>query len=291
MRSPGFSPMRIPVALRALLHAFAQIFLQRHAGCGALVMLALALADPALLAGALFGVLMASAGAIWLGYPAGDREDGLYGYNAALLGALLIHQLGLSLTSLAVIAAASLASCPLQAWLLDRLRHHGGLPGFTLPFVLIGLITQLAIAPVPALPASGLQPDASALLAGAWLLGIGQVVFVDDRLAAACLVAAVAAANCRDALWLLAGSALGLAVGVLLEASWTAGLAGFNPALTALALAQWRSGWCLPVLGMLVAIAFWLILCSLGLQTLTLPFLLATWLGLLVRLPRRSHDG
>ncbi|MCQ4296921.1 urea transporter [Pseudomonas stutzeri] len=282
--------MRAPVALRAVLHAFAQIFLQRHAGCGALVILALALANPALLAGALFGVLMAHAGAVWLGYPAGDHEDGLYGYNPALLGALLVHLLGLTPVSLATIAAASLASCPLQAWLLNRLRHHGGLPGFTFPFVLIGFVTLLATAPAPAFLASRLQPDASALF-GAWLLGIGQVVFIDDRLAAACLVTAVAVANWRDALWLLAGSALGLAIATLLGAPWPDGLAGFNPALAALALAQWRSGWSLPVLGMLAAIAFWLILQGLGLPTLTLPFLLATWLGLLIRPPRRSHSG
>ena len=42
------SPMPDSSHLRAVLHAFAQIFLQRHAGCGALVMLALASGAPAL---------------------------------------------------------------------------------------------------------------------------------------------------------------------------------------------------------------------------------------------------
>ncbi|MGE6190400.1 urea transporter [Stutzerimonas stutzeri] len=281
--------MRVPVALHPLLHAFAQVFLQRHAGCGALIMLALAVADPALLAGSLFAVVMAHSGATWLGYATDDREDGLYGYNAVLLGALLVHLFGLSTVSLAMIAAASLASCPLQAWLLDRLRQHGGPPGFTLPFVLIGFVTLLAATPAPVPAITDLPPDTSALL-GAWLLGVAQVIFVDDRLAAASLVLAVAVANWRDALWLLAGSALGMAVGGWIGAAWSDGQAGFNPALAALALAQWRDGWSLPVLGMLAAIALWLALHSLGLPTLTLPFLLATWLGLLIRLPHRSHN-
>jgi len=280
------SPMRVPVALHPLFHAFAQVFLQRHAGCGALIMLALALADPALLAGSIFGVVMAHSGAIWLGYSADDREDGLYGYNAVLLGALLVHLFGLSTVSLAMIATASLASCPIQAWLLGRLRHHGGLPGFTLPFVLIGFVTLLAAA--PAAPTIDVPPTPSTLL-GAWLLGVAQVIFVGDRLAAAGLMLAVAVANWRDALWLLAGSALGMVIGGGIGADWSAGLAGFNPALAALALAQRRDGWSLPVLGMLAAIGFWLVLHSLGLPTLTLPFLLATWLGLLLRLPRRSN--
>ena len=96
-------------------------------------MLALASGAPALLVGALSGVLVAHLGATWLGYPPADRDDGLCGYNAALLGALLVTQLGLSGASLVLVGVAALASCPLQAWLLARLRHHGGLPGFTCP--------------------------------------------------------------------------------------------------------------------------------------------------------------
>ena len=91
------SPMPDSSHLRPVLHAFAQIFLQRHAGCGALVMLALASGAPALLVGALSGVLVAHLGATWLGYPQADRDDGLYGYNAALLGALPLPRLDLHL--------------------------------------------------------------------------------------------------------------------------------------------------------------------------------------------------
>ena len=274
--------------LRAVLHAFAQIFLQRHAGCGALIMLALASGAPAQLAGALCGVLVAHTGANWLGYSAADRNDGLYGYNAALLGALLVDLLGLTGTSLALAGVAALASCPLQAWLLARLRRDGSLPGFTLPFVLIGLLALLVIAPAPVTPSGMPSADAMTLLA-AWLLGIGQVVFLDAPLAAACLLTGVALASLREALWLLAGSALGLLVAGLLGAPWSDGLAGFNPALAALALAQWRGGWRLPLLGMVAAVAIWLACNALELPALTLPFLLATWLGLTLRAPRTSR--
>ncbi|WAE60987.1 urea transporter [Stutzerimonas sp. R40042] len=274
-----------PLQLRAVLQAFAQIFLQRHAGCGALIMLALASGAPAQLAGALCGVLVSHGGASWLGYSAADRNDGLYGYNAALLGALLVDLLGLTGTSLALICIAALASCPLQAWLLARLRRGDGLPGFTLPFVLIGLLTVRLIEPAP-VTSSGMPSADAATLLTAWLLGIGQVVFLDAPLAAACLLAAVALASLRDALWLLAGSAMGLLAAGLFGAPWADGQAGFNPALAALALAQWRGGWRLPLLGMTAAVAIWRACIELGLPTLTLPFLLATWLGLTLRAPR-----
>lgn len=282
------SPMPDSSHLRAVLHAFAQIFLQRHAGCGALVMLALASGAPALLVGALSGVLIAHLGATWLGYPQADRDDGLYGYNAALLGALLVTQLGLSGASLVLVGVAALASCPLQAWLLARLRHNGGLPGFTLPFVLIGLLALLCIAPVSVSSPDVPAPDATTLR-DAWLLGIGQVVFLHQPLAAACLLAAVALASLRDALWLLAGSAMGLLAAGLFGAPWADGQAGFNPALAALALVQWRGGWRLPLLGMVAAMAIWRVCIELGLPALTLPFLLATWLGLALRAPHPSR--
>ena len=274
--------------LRAVLHAFAQIFLQRHAGCGALIMLALASGAPAQLAGALCGVLVAHAGASWLGYSAADRNDGLYGYNAALLGALLVDLLGLTGTSLALAGVAALASCPLQAWLLARLRRGDGLPGFTLPFVLIGLLAVRLIEPAP-VTSSGMPSADAATLLTAWLLGIGQVVFLDAPLAAACLLVAVALASLRDAFWLLTGSALGLLLAGPLGAPWSDGLAGFNPALAALALAQWRGGWRLPLLGMLAAVAIWRACIELGLPPLALPFLLATWLGLTLRAPRSDR--
>ena len=154
-------------------------------------MLALASGAPALLVGAQSGVLVAHLGATWLGYPQADRDDGLYGYNAALLGALLVTQLGLSGASLVLVGVAALASCPLQAWLLARLRHNGGLPGFTLPFVLIGLLALLCIAPMSVSSPDVPAPDATTLR-DAWLLGIGQVVFLHQPLAAACLLAAMA---------------------------------------------------------------------------------------------------
>jgi len=160
-----------------------------------------------------------------------------------------------------------------------------GLPGFTLPFVLIGLLTVRLIELAPVTSSGMPSADAAALLT-AWLLGIGQVMFLDAPHAAAGLLVAVALASLRDAFWLLTGSALGLLLAGPLGAPWSDGLAGFNPALAALALAQWRGGWRLPLLGMIAAVAIWRACIELGLPTLTLPFLLATWLGLTLRAPR-----
>lgn len=81
----------------------------------------------------------------------------------------------------------------------------------------------------------------------------------------------------------------GLLAAGLFGAPWADGQAGFNPALAALALVQWRGGWRLPLLGMVAAVAIWRVCIELGLPALTLPFLLATWLGLALRTPHPSR--
>jgi len=45
----------------------------------------------------------------------------------------------------------------------------------------------------------------------------------------------------------------------------------------------------LPLLGMIAAVAIWRVCIELGLPALTLPFLLATWLGLALRAPHPSR--
>ena len=83
---------------------------------------------------------------------------------------------------------------------------------------------------------------------------------------------------------------MGLLAAGLFGAPWADGQAGFNPALAALALVQWRGGWRLPLLGMVAAVAIWRVCIELGLPALTLPFLLATWLGLALRAPISRVD-
>ncbi|EKM97049.1 transporter [Stutzerimonas degradans] len=286
--------LRLPRHVSAVLNGFSQIFLQAHPLCGLLIALAIALHTPALLAGALAGALAGTFGAAALGRSRADIDCGLYGYNSALLGVLIVLQLGLSAFSLGLIACAALLIDPLQTRLLAGLRERRWLPGFTLPFVLFGWLV-LTLLPAPAgTPASVAPIDAQAL-AFVIATGIGQVIFLDNPLAGLLVLVAVWLADRRAARWLLAGSAAGLGIGLLLGAAHgpiLAGLAGYNPALAALAVSQvQRSVWA-PLLAIVAAVLARLAFDRLGLPPLTMPFILACWLvALAVRRVRQEPEN
>ncbi|MTZ12219.1 urea transporter [Pseudomonas sp. JL972] len=288
--------LRLPRHVSAVLNGFSQIFLQAHPLCGLLIALAIALHTPALLAGALTGALAGTFGAAALRRSRADIDCGLYGYNSALLGVLIVLQLGLSAFSLGLIACAALLIDPLQTRLLAGLRERRWLPGFTLPFVLFGWLV-LTLLPAPAGTLASVAPiDAQALaFAIAIGIGIGQVIFLDNPLAGLLVLVAVWLADRRAARWLLAGSAAGLGIGLLLGAAHgpiLAGLAGYNPALAALAVSQvQRSAWA-PLLAIVAAVLARLAFDRLGLPPLTMPFILACWLvALAARRVRRQPEN
>jgi len=272
--------------LRALLCGFAQIFLQSHPGCGLLVLLAIAIDAPPLLAGALLGGLSSTLTARWRGYAQADIGLGLYGYNGVLLGLLLSLKLAWTpLLALLIITSASLSSLLLAPW-MRRMRTRGWLPAFTFPFVLLGWLLlalgaqwQLpaaAIAPPPAIPAL----NALELLL-AVLRGLGQVIFLDSPLAGLCLLLGLRLADGRTAFWALLGSSSGFALALL--HGWPsdgalAGLYGYNAALAAIALGQMHPRPWLPALGIVLALLLQPGFSALGLPALTMPFILACWL-------------
>lgn len=265
-----------------MLNGISQIFLQRHLGCGLLILFAVGLHDRALLAGALLGLLSGTFTAWRLGYPRDDIETGLYGYNAALLGLLVTLMLGLApLTCLLVIVAGALSS-PLQHHLLRRMRERRGLPGFTLSFVLLGWLAMGVLGVLEGVVEARMsehQLDGWGALGG-MMRGVGQVLFLADPLAGLCLFAALLLADRRAAVWTLCGSAVGIYMALLSGASEStalAGLAGYNPALAALALSQIHRSALAPALGIALAIIGRLAFEQIGIPPLTMPFILACW--------------
>ncbi|WP_312375849.1 urea transporter [Stutzerimonas nitrititolerans] len=283
---PTLSPSRCTTAV---LNGFSQIFLQAHPGCGLLILLAIALHAPGLMIGAMVGALVGTFSAVALGYRKSDIVIGLYGYNAALLGLLFVLLLGLSALTLGLVALGSVVTNLLQVRLMTAMRERNWLPGFTLPFVLFGwLALTLAGALELVTPA---RLDAPLILDGQGLLfavasGIGQVIFLGQPLAGLLVLVAVWLADRRAAAWMLCGSVGGLALVLAAggsEQQALAGLAGYNPALAALAVSQVHRSWAAPLLAIIAAVLLRAGFDRLGLPPLTMPFIIACWLVALGR--------
>jgi urea transporter len=256
----------------ALFNGFSQVLLQRHALCGVFCLSAILLTAPSLLGGALLGALAGLLTAQRRGYDKSDRQAGLYSYNGVLLGLLLCSHFAWSpMLPLLIIASGGLSAMLMRLW-LQRTRQAHCLKAYTAPFVLFSWLLLSVDTP------SATIPDNSLLSALPQSLGqgLGQVFFLDQPMAGLLIGTGLLIANRRAACWALIGCAGGIAVALWQQEPL--GLAGYNPALAGLAFSQQRDKPWLPLSAILLAIVLQPGFVSLGLPTLTAPFVLACWL-------------
>lgn len=263
----------------ALCNGFSQIFLQRQPLCGVFCLLAILVGAPTLLGGALLGAVSGLLTAQRRGYAKAERQAGLYSYNGVLLGMLLSYRLPWSaLLPLLIIASAGLSTLLIQQW-LKRARHPQSLLAYTAPFVGLGwIILHLNHMPSPALPDAPAVNSLSLLLA--LFKGVGQVMLLQHPIAGLLIVIGLWLSSWRAALWALTGSLAGLLCSLYQQdpAAALSGIAGYNPALAALALSQQRRQPWLPLAGIFATLLLTPIFTALDLPLLTAPFILACWL-------------
>jgi urea transporter len=110
--------------------------------------------------------------------------------------------------------------------------------------------------------------------------GVAQVMLLQHPIAGLLIVLGVWLSSTRAALWAITGSLAGLAFGLYQQdtAGALSGLAGYNPALAALALSQQRRRPWLPLVGIIVTLLLTPGFIALGLAPLTAPFILSCWL-------------
>jgi len=260
----------------ALLNGFSQVFLQRHPLCGLLCLLAILAGAPGLLGGALLGGVAGLLTAQRRGYPKAERQAGLYSYNGVLLGLLISQHFAWSaLLPPLILASGGLSAILIRQW-LKRTKHPDDLPAYTLPFVALG---WLLLGAHPATALATIEPGTWALLS-APLIGLAQIILLDQPLAGLLIFLGLLLANRRAALWALIGASLGVWIAVLLGEPTSAllGLNSYNPALAALALSQHRRQPWLPLSGILLSILLTPGFATLNLPALTAPFILACWL-------------
>lgn len=270
---------------------------QRSALCGAIMLAALLTAalgyggsgHMSVFAGAVVALIAATVSGNIVRME--GAADGLAGFNALLVGCAMFTFFSTSPWTWVFLLAGALLTLPvkyaLDHWLSPTISS------LTLPFVfvtwLLSAIAENTGLCTPYTPELIIEPIAitpSTLVIG-WLKGISEVFLADSWISGLLIVAAIAAASPRAALWALIGAAAGetlaLACGMPAEGI-VAGMWGFSPALTAIAVATVippRRNQCLSMIAAIVltfAIQYITtpILAAIGLPVLTFPFCLAT---------------
>jgi len=317
---------RMP-ALRLLdvhLRGIGQVMFQNHPLSGLLFLAALvwgaAAADAwPVLFGGLLGLVAGTLTAYGLRADRANLAAGLYGYNALLVGLALptflepsallwfyvvlggavsvVGTLGTAQVTGVFRVAALTFPFVLVTWLL-LLATYGfaGLQGAALPYA-------SAVAPVDPAATNLLDPAA---FVGGVLQSISQVFLKGDAISALLLLAGLAVGSVAAAVWGVVGALLAVVTAHALGAESdlvSAGLFGFSPVLTAIALGAVFHAADAPrlqvigyaLLGTVFTVvaqgALNVLLTPFGIPTLTAPFVLVTWLFLLPRLSAPQADG
>lgn len=266
--------------LIVVLRGLGQVMFQRNAATGILFLAGMAIASPWLAVGATIGAVVGPIVASLLSLGKSDLEDGIYGYNSALVGAAATALLPATpiTWTLAILGAALAAPV---TWLLRQLRF----PTYTAAFVLVtwGMLVVAGFAgdrpPQPA--ATVVAKPGLAGFVDEVLAGVAEVMFSASAISGVCFLAGIAIGSWKQAVVAVCGAVLGT-LGAMYHGdptgSLTLGMYGFNASLAAMAAFLARPSLAPAALAALASVPLVEFFpATLGLPTLTAPFIMAAW--------------
>lgn len=230
-------------AVLSVLRGISQVFLQRNAASGALMLVGLATYSWRLAGLALLGSAVQSGAAAVLGR-AGEAEDGLMGYNGALVGAAASLDLASGAQAAVATCLGAIACLPFHALLahlfaLPRLARWD-LAVITAPFCIVAGSLLVLLRPLVPPPGELTTDSHPAREVGLGVLnGLAEVFLSDGVLAGLCILAALFIASWKAGLWAVFG-AVGAALGGMVvhydADSLSGGLLGYSAVLVAIAV-------------------------------------------------------
>lgn len=269
------------------LTGVSEVFLQNNAITGVFFLVGIIVASPLMGAGAVVAVLIATLTAYLFRLDREQIRDGIYGFNATLIGIALLFYHAPTWSTWLIIIVASVVSV-FVTW---AMRKFIPFPTYTFPFVLttwIALYIANEEFKIPRAVTSAGEDRLDA--ASAIVEGVSEVMFQGSMLTGALFVIGLLICSWPSAFWAVFGSFLGMILALWHHdpaSKLSLGLYGYNGALAAIALAMYRRSIVLPVAAAFVTIPIVEQFPLLGLEALTAPFVFAAWfIILLVTLER-----
>lgn len=233
--------------------------------------------------GGVIGVLTGTFTALLLKYKSDDINQGLYGYNGALVGLATVYFFGLHIPSVIALFLGAVLSSIIMHFMIKRT-----FPPFTAPFIISTWIVMAIILTLHIIPLQSAQlPNAGNLeIIPAMSRGIGQVMFQENIITGIILFVGILVSSRISALYALLGTTIGVIVACVCSfplSMITAGLFGFNGVLCGIALSgkKWHHV-ILAIASIVVSVFIMFGMSRLGIITLTAPFVISTWLILLL---------
>ena len=275
----GEADRSLPVLFsQCVLRGVGQIVFQRNAVAGVCILAGVSVNSAVGGAALLGGAVLATTAALLLRFPAKALEDGLFGFNGALVGVAVAFFFEPSVWSGALVLVGAPGSA-----VVTRLMQRLPLPPFTAPFVLVTWVLWLAGTALDLSAAPRSVGITTTGQLGSILTGLGQILFQESVLTGASCLAGVLVGARLTGLWAPAGALVGGFVGILAgspAAALASGLLGYNAALAALALVLDRPRWIWPLAAAALTVPILGLFSWVGIPALTAPFVLAAWAAL-----------
>ncbi len=271
--------------MKSIFRGVGQVMFQCNALSGALMLVGIACNSLLMCLFALAGSTIGTCTAVALRYDAGRIRDGLYGFNAALVGIAVPCFMPIHVGSVLLMVVACVLST-LVTRLFERQRL---VPALTAPFVLIiwAMLLLSHVFPQLQLPATTAADTAESFsLMRAASLSFGQIMLQGNNLLTGLLcLLAICVNSLKMGMESLVACALCLAVVWVPGVSTTSvnnGMYGYNAILAVLAVANILDIGSWTYAKTLVALILSLLMqyagLHMGLVTLTAPFVLSVWL-------------
>src|SRR5690606_18284374 len=266
-----------------ILRGIGQVMFQNNALSGLLFLAGIFYNSWLLVLAVVLGTIISTATAQILKYSSIEIEDGIYGFNGALVGVAIWFFFGFSIVTTVV----SIAGAALSTILMYEMKKIA--PPFTAPFVLITwllILVLLFVFQVPLLVAPLLESDSLDLFS-TFSKGFSQVWFQNNIVTGIFFLVALAVNSHTSAVFALYGSALGALIAILLSqpiSMANAGLFGYNAVLCSIALGDKKlKSFLWTTLAIALSVVINISIGSLRVITLTSAFVLATWLVLYIQ--------
>lgn len=286
------------------LRSYGQVMLQNNALSGLIfftgvLVASLSMNKPEIVCASLIAVICANLMAYIYQLNHKAWQQGIYGFNACLIGIALATfcEQSLYLWS-AIVLAACLSVFVTQA--CSNILQHWYLPCLTLPFILLSWLFLLC---TPAFSQLNPSHTVNALehssqfnlhtITSASLLGLAEVFLANSTLAGVLFLLGLAINSRKIAIYSVIGSALAIGIALLYGGQMeliNLGLYSFNAVLTAITLATFCDKQNLKtvvyillgiILTVLTQAALMAVLKPYAIPVLTMPFVLVSWLWLL----------
>ena len=233
--------------------------------------------------GTIIGVLTGTFTALLLKYKKDDINQGLYGYNGALVGLATVYFFGFNMLSVIALLFGAVLSSIIMHFMIKR-----KFPPFTAPFIISTWIVMAIILTLHIIPLQSAQlSNANNLeIIPALSRGIGQVMFQENIITGIILFIGILVSSRISALYALLGTGIGIIVACVCSfplSMANMGLFGFNGVLCGIAFSNKKWSSLILATASIVASVFVMYrMTNFGIITLTSPFVLSAWLVLLL---------